>query len=160
MRLPSALFFFFGILAASSGHAVECDINQATLTTRQIELLRLHPGGRLDKQRHLITWRRLDGSFVTVQHAGCMDLVTEIRIVYNSGKPQHEQAAIATLIAAVRTYWPVPHADAIAKQMAGASLMRKDTAPGAVEFTSTNPEASPYQLTLTARYAAVSWLDG
>jgi hypothetical protein len=160
MRLPSALLLFVSILPASGAYAVECNINQATLATRQIDLLRRHPGGRLDKQGHLITWRQGDGGFVTVQHAGCMDLVTEIRVVYSSGKAASEQAAIATLIAAVRMYWPSPHADAIVEQMAGASLVRKDTGPGAVEFTSTNPEASPYRLTLSARSASVSWLDG
>ncbi len=89
-----------------------------------------------------------------------MDLGTEIRVTLGSGKSMPEQAAIEKLLSAVRTYWDGRRADALAQQMAGGSLVRKEIAPGVVELTFIGPKDFPYRVKLTPQLASVSWLDG
>lgn len=160
MRLPGTLLLALCILPAAHAYADDCGINQKTLDQRAIGLQQRHPGGLLDKPKRLVTWRQKSGDVVSVRHAGCMDLGTEIRVNFGGGKSMPEQAAVGKLISAVRTYWDGPRADELTQQMAGGSLARKEIAPGTVEWTSSAPEASPYRVTITSQSASVSWLDG
>jgi hypothetical protein len=160
MRLPGALLLAICLVPAANVYAAKCGINQNTLDQRAVDLAKRHPGGRLDKHHRLVSWRLRGGDVVSVQHAGCMELVTEIRVTFGSGKAPSESAAIAKLLSAVRSRWDGAHADAIARQMSEAAPVRAQVGPGAVELTSSRPDESPYQVRLTPRSVSVSWLDG
>ncbi|PIL46136.1 hypothetical protein CR105_03335 [Massilia eurypsychrophila] len=154
------MFLAICFLPAGHAHAEECGINQNTLDQRAVDLAKRHPGGRLDNRHRLVSWRLQGGDVLSVQHAGCMDLVTEIRVTFGSGKAPSESAAIARLLSAVKSRWDGAHADAIARQMSEAALVRTQVGAGAVELTSSRPDESSYKVRLTEQFAAVSWLDG
>lgn len=143
---------------------VDCSFDQDHQVKLIGERAARHPGGRISADGHMVSWRSADGSVLSVEYAGCVDLAASVTLRYPSDRRPDNRIALRRLFAAVSTYWSPADGQRMMAAFASNAFSVRAESHDLIELDLARDEGSqfPLGLTLSIRPTelAVTWTDG